>query len=274
MFKKIAVLLCLLILCGCSTIQAIGPLPIPRNTFTQTSDLSWSYQVNLEVPHETQCISPYGELVGGWRSCRADGTCNYEKGIVNKCRLIYDGTEEVPTGNELIVMKVKLDQAMQPTNITDSDAGCASNSACKAVIDAAAEFVGVSSSVMKSAVAPIQQTRLNEADNFYFSFPDGYQYCRIMVETVSVVPETGDKAALMSIAGANRNLRVKTWTPRLDLSQGRGWIEANFIIVGVRNDMVPKYHSNGVCKDKYVRRICRGASGINNGSPACGIITD
>lgn len=234
----------------------------------------WDYRINPAADHEYQCISPSGEYVGGWYSCHSDDVCNSAPAVKNKCEIRFGITSAVFGGSDLTVIKVKLDQVMQPASLTSVVHDCTTNPACKFALDAAAAYVGVDSSLITSAVAQIQKSRNGEDGDFHYILPAGYQYCRAMVETVSVVPKTGDKASLMSITGSNRDVRVQTWTPRLGLLDGKSWVEANFTIVGVRDKLAQQYRSNGVCKDKYLRAVCRGGSGINNGSPACGVITD
>jgi hypothetical protein len=177
-------------------------------------------------------------------------------------------------GDDLTVIKLTLDQTMQPKGITDTIVECARSPICKVALDAAAAYVGVDSSVVTSAVALAAQTSAGEENNFSFPIPDGYQYCRAKIETVSVVPASGDIASFMSITGTASSVDVYTWTPRLPVGQGRSWVEADFTIVGVRNELAEQYRARGVCNAKYVRAECRGATGINKGSPACGIITD
>ncbi len=177
-------------------------------------------------------------------------------------------------GDDLIVIQVKLDQVMQPKSVTDTLVECTKSPICKAALDAAAAYVGVDSSKITSAVALIGQSKAGEESNFSYKLPSGYQYCRAKIQTVSVVPASGDRASFMSITGTAREVGVYTWTPVLGLGQGRSWVEADFTIVGVRDALVQQYRSSGVCNAKYVRAECRGATGVNKGSPACGVITD
>ena len=89
--------------------------------------------------------------------------------------------------DDLVVIKVKLDQVMEPKSVIDTTIDCVKNSACKAILDAAAAYVGVNISSITSAAALIDQKKTGEG-NFSYKLPNGYQYCRAKVETVSVVP--------------------------------------------------------------------------------------
>ena len=177
-------------------------------------------------------------------------------------------------GDDLTVIQVKLDQVMLPKSATDTFVECTKNQACKVILDAAAAYIGVDSSKITSAVALISQSKAGQEANFSYQLPAGYQYCRAKVETVSVVPASGDRASFMSITGSAREVGVYTWTQRAGFGQGRSWVEANFTIVGVRDELLQQYRSSGVCKERYLRAECRGATGVNKGSPACGLITD
>ena len=176
--------------------------------------------------------------------------------------------------DELVVIQVKLDNVMQPKSGTDVFVDCTKNKVCKGVIDAAAAYVGVDSSAFTSAVALFANSRKDEESNFRFTLPPGYQYCRAKVDTVSVVPATGDRASFMSITGDTNGVAAYTWTPLQNLGGGRSWIEADFTVVGVRDSLVNNYRSKGICKATYLRAECRGAKGVNKGSKACGAITD
>lgn len=244
---------------------------------------SWTYRPNPapHSDHEIQCISPSGESFGGWVSCHTIVTCDDAPATQNWCRQTYGVTSTTPTDGDLTVIKVKLDQVMQPASLTTVFHDCTTNPTCKAALDGAAAYVGVDSRMITSAIANIQKARVGEDGDFHYTLPAGYQYCRAMAETVSVVPASGDKASLMSLTGSNRELRVQTWTPRLGPGEGQSWVEANFTIVGVRDNLVEQYRASGVCKGNYLRAVCRGAAGSgrpafngNPASPACSKITD
>ena len=188
--------------------------------------------------------------------------------------LLYIFSMPALANDDLVVIKVKLDQVMEPKSVIDTTIGCVKNSACKAILDAAAAYVGVNISSITSAAALIDQKKTGEEGNFSYKLPNGYQYCRAKVETVSVVPAEGDRASLMNVRGSAQGVGVYTWTPVLPVGQGRSWVEADFTIVGVRDGLADQYRKTGQCKAKYITADCRGAKGVNKGLPACGVITD
>lgn len=176
--------------------------------------------------------------------------------------------------DDLVVIKVKLDKVMQPKSITDTAVECTKNPVCKMALDAAAAYAGVDSTMVTSAVARIDQKKPGEEGFFTYYLPEGYRYCRAKAETVSVVPKTGDIASFMSIRANDQNVGVYTWTPRLQPWEGRSWIEVDFTIIGVRNDLIDQYRTRGICKANFIHADCRGGEGISKGQPACGVITD
>jgi len=192
--------------------------------------------------------------------------------IVGTTFLFSMGTANA--SDNLVVIKVRLDQTMNPLSATQAFEDCTKNPVCKTVIDGAAAYVGTDSSYVTTAIAAVTASRQGEESNFDYKLPAGYQYCRAKLETISVVPNAGDRASAMSVRGNERSLGVYTWTPRLGLGQGRSWIEADFTLVGVKDEMVGKYRDSGQCKSQYLIVDCRGGSGINKGAPACGVSSD
>lgn len=53
---------------------------------------SWTYEIKPGADRETQCVSPSGEKVGGWRLCDTDGTCNNAAAIKERCQMRH-GTQ-------------------------------------------------------------------------------------------------------------------------------------------------------------------------------------
>jgi hypothetical protein len=49
----------------------------------------WEYAVNPKDDHETKCIKPNGDFVGGFRRCDNDKTCNNAEAIRDVCRITY-----------------------------------------------------------------------------------------------------------------------------------------------------------------------------------------
>ncbi len=65
-------------------------LVVRRSPLVEKRIMSWDYVPSLpDRQTETRCRNQFGELVGGWRSCYGDGTCNNREAIVAMCRNIY-----------------------------------------------------------------------------------------------------------------------------------------------------------------------------------------
>lgn len=52
--------------------------------------LGWHYAVNPENDHQTKCIKPNGDFIGGFRNCDTDKTCNNYEAIRDVCRTTYE----------------------------------------------------------------------------------------------------------------------------------------------------------------------------------------
>jgi len=177
---------------------------------------------------------------------------------------------------DYIVIKAKLDNVMQPKDAGDVVLDCVHSIACAALIDKAATMAGVPPGAVSAGFALVPRFEsVGEETHIKFALPAGYGYCRSQIQTISVVPATGDRASLMSVTPEEDGVRVYTWTPRQGFGGGRSWVEANFTIVGVREDIAYEKRNSGTCRGYGVEIInCRGASGVNNGRPACGTISD
>jgi hypothetical protein len=173
--------------------------------------------------------------------------------------------------NEFVAVSHKVDPVMQPKQPTDAIAECAKDPICSTVAKTAASYIGVSPNLVTAAMALIPPPKhVGEASYFSISLPGGYQYCKAHIQTISVVPATGDRASLMNVSTNVSGVAIYTWTPRQGLGQGRSWVEADFTVIGVRNDLADKYRAAGTCQP-YGKLIvsCRGARGINKGLHYC-----
>ncbi len=177
---------------------------------------------------------------------------------------------------EFVTIAVKLNQVMEPKSITTVGQECANDPLCKNILSKAAQTLGVPPGLVSAALALIPKAeRVGEEGRYTYQLPTGYKYCRSEIETVSVVPATGDRASVMSARALDNGIGVYTWTPRRGLGDGRSWVEANFTIIGVRDDLAQRYRTAGTCKPVGNLVIdCRGAKGVNKGKPACGTVRD
>lgn len=183
---------------------------------------------------------------------------------------------QAPT-SELIVVKVKVDAVRGPQTIFDVFRECANDATCQAALSAIdAYFGGAVLSTISQFALEVSEDIEGEDSTYRIQLPNGYYYCRTHIDVVSVVPATGDRASFMDVTSDVNGLTVKTWTPEEGLTDGTSWMEADFTVVASREDVTGDLRNKGVCRsaDRYLRYQCRGATGINNGAPACGPTVD
>ncbi|MGO7969855.1 hypothetical protein ACC705_02475 [Rhizobium ruizarguesonis] len=173
------------------------------------------------------------------------------------------------------VVSEKVNPVMQPKGVPDIVVDCLNNTACAALAEAAAAYVGVPPDTVSGGAALVSVDRAGEEGRYVIRLPAGYQYCRSTIQTISVVPATGDRASVMGASSIKEGVSVYTWTPKRNLGEGETWIEADYTIIGVREDIADAQRVAGRCKP-YGRTIisCRGASGTNKGQPSCGTVKD
>jgi hypothetical protein len=191
--------------------------------------------------------------------------------------LLAFGATGAQTTNDFVVVSAKVDQTMSPKSITDTALDCVKNAACKAALDAAAAVWGIEGSLVSSLAATITTEKKGEESWVGISLPAGYEYCRSAIRTVSVVPATGDRASYMGVSADKPGLSVYTWTPRRNPGEGRSWVEADFVVTGVKTAAAQKYRESGKCNANALPRTvveCRGASGVNKGVNHCGTYND
>jgi hypothetical protein len=145
------------------------------------------------------------------------------------------------------------------------------NATCRALVDTAAVYLGVPPGRVSAAMAIVPQARRAGEEGWYtVKLPAGYKYCRSTIRMISVVPATGDRASVFSARANQDNIGMYTWTPKQGLGGGRSWVEAIVTLYGVRNDKADQYRAAGTCKPYGMLLLsCRGARGVNKGTPAC-----
>jgi len=181
-----------------------------------------------------------------------------------------------PSRPEFIVANVRLDRVKDPKNAFDLIEDCKKNPLCVGAIDLAASTLGVPPGTITAGAAAIPNLR-SEGEEFWFTYhlPQGYSYCRSRIVTTSVVPNTGDRASVLSAMSEERGINGYTWTPRLQSWEGRSWLEADFILYGVADEVRAQHVAAGRCRVHGQRLIdCRGGEGVNKGMPACGVSED
>ena len=177
---------------------------------------------------------------------------------------------------DFVVVRQIVDVVMQPKNVADSLGECARNAVCRNAVEGAAQFLGVNPMIVKAGVAIVSEAKKDgEEGRFFISLPSGYQYCRSEIETISVVPATGDRASVMGATSARNGIGIYVWTPKLPPGSGRSWVEAKYSVYGVRDEIADEQRLNGKCRQFGLVVVnCRGARGTNKGMPACGNTRD
>lgn len=196
--------------------------------------------------------------------------------FVNACMISMVLTASATAQSDFAAISAKVNPVMQPKSPGDVFRQCANSSVCRIVADAAAVYLGVPPGRVKAALAAVPKaSRKGEEGRYQINLPGGYEYCRSRITTISVVPATGDRASVMGVTATQNGMSVYTWTPKKGFGGGRSWIEADFMIIGVRSDLGNNYRASGQCRS-YNRTIisCRGARGVNKGQPACGSVQD
>lgn len=151
---------------------------------------------------------------------------------------------------------------------------CTGNSVCNGAIDAALGYFGVPSGSAKLVMDFIPNVTQGGEMTFYeMKLPAGYSFCHLKMDFYSTVPPTGDRSPFMDINMTAAFVKVKTWTPVRNASEGRSWIDALVTVQGVRNEVADQWYSAGKCKIARNEKLyCRGdfnKSQVNHGEPGC-----
>lgn len=146
---------------------------------------------------------------------------------------------------------------------------CMGNASCRAVVHAAAAYVGIPPQAVESAayVARVATNRAGEENSKILKPAQGYKFCNVGFQTNSVVPANGHRAAKMSIGAYPHEIGIMTVTRLLPIAQGgsswTGWFTITQVKIGA--------NSMGRCAINSTRIVhrCKG-SGSHGGN--CGQI--
>ncbi|SDY99773.1 hypothetical protein SAMN04487939_11190 [Lysobacter sp. yr284] len=175
-----------------------------------------------------------------------------------------------------VVVRQTIDSVMAPKTPIDVFVECANNATCRGLADAGGSYLGMQPGEISAALARVPAPRrAGEESWISIELPTGYQYCRSSIRTISVVPASGDRASVMGATSNPRGVGVYTWTPKGKFGDGRSWVEAEYTVYGVRDDLAERKRAQGACRPIGGELIsCRGARGVNKGMPACGLKED
>ncbi|PTE11764.1 hypothetical protein C9427_03480 [Mesorhizobium helmanticense] len=177
---------------------------------------------------------------------------------------------------DFVVVQAVINPVLQPRNVGDPIGYCAGDERCSSLAEVAESFLKLPPGTVAAALAAVPRvSREGEEGRYTIELPAGYQYCRSKIRTSSVVPATGDRASVMSASSFQNGVHVYTWTPKRGIVEGRSWVEADYTIYGVRDDLAEKRRIEGKCRPHGKQLIgCRGARGTNKGQPSCGTVED
>jgi hypothetical protein len=178
---------------------------------------------------------------------------------------------------DFVVVNAHVNPKMQPKGPTDVLRECRTESLCRTLASTAATSLGVPPGQVSAVFLLVPKAeRKGEEARFYLRLPQGYEYCKSSIKTLSVMPPTGKRASTMGATSTNDGVRIATWTPRQGLGKGRSLVDAKYTIYGVRNDLATQARAAGKCREPGKTLIsCSGARGVNrNGLPACGAAED
>jgi hypothetical protein len=98
------------------------------------------------------------------------------------------------SGKDLVAVYVKVNPVMKPKTGGDVILECAQNDLCRTAVDAAAAWLGVPPGTVTGAMALVPKVRRAGEEGWYMiALPEGYEYCRTRIKTISVTPNTGDE---------------------------------------------------------------------------------
>jgi hypothetical protein len=177
---------------------------------------------------------------------------------------------------DYVIVQSTINPVMQPKSIVDAAQECSNDSICRTLADAVASYFGATPGSISAALASVPRAESKGEESWFtIQLPSGYQYCHSKIETISVVPASGDRASVMGASSMKDGIGIYTWTPRRGVGAGRSWVEAKYTLLGVRDDLADAARRDGTCKAFGAQLIdCRGATGVNKGMPACGVSQD
>ena len=175
-----------------------------------------------------------------------------------------------------VVMQERVNPLLQRKYPLDAIRECANARTCRSLVESGTHPLGIPKNQLSAALASVPSAQRQGDVGFYsLALPSGYQYCRSVIQTVSVFPATGDQASYMTAMSTTNGVKISLSTPNLGPAQARSWVEANYIVYGVRNDVALAARTKGTCTfPGKTLASCRGAHGSNKGMPACRTMKD
>ncbi|WP_434053896.1 MAG: hypothetical protein RDA78_03035 [Roseibium sp.] len=172
------------------------------------------------------------------------------------------------------VYEVRFNPIMKPDGVYEFINECAANEWCKDVVKRVAEYYGVSPAAVDAAATVLEATynREGEETRFYLnadSSGDMRAFCRATLEFDSVA---GRKTPSFSIAISAGALRIYGQTPKLQIGEGRTWIDAVLVVEDVPRPQLEDLVRRGRCtipieSGNEIVYHCKGRA--EGGRPKC-----
>ena len=177
--------------------------------------------------------------------------------------------------DDVVVSSHHIDVVRDAKNPGDVVKQCLDDPGCAVLANTIAAQIGIPGNAVRVISLGAAYTAKAEGEETRYTIPaaPGRKVCSVKVRTTSVVPATGDRASLFSISARPEQVGIYTWTPVQGMGQGRSWYEGDVVITHVKNSLHAEYLKGGKCTVQPGATSsydCRGASGVNNGKPACG----
>ena len=178
--------------------------------------------------------------------------------------------------SNFVVMQERVNPLLQPKYPLDAIRECANVRTCRALVEWGPLPLGIPKGQISAALASVPSAQHHGDVHLYsLALPSGYQYCRSAIQTVSVIPATGDQASLMTAVSMRNGVKISLSTPNRGPGQARSWVEATYTVYGVKNDVALAARTKGTCRfPGKTLASCQGAHGFNKGMPACRTMKD
>lgn len=178
--------------------------------------------------------------------------------------LMAEGTDAQAQNTDFVTMNLYIDNVQQPKTILDGARECSNNAGCMAFMRAVDNYFQVPASKIVTVAGRIAPAGSGEGRQVTATLPDGYAYCKSTMRMVSIVPHDGDRGSLFFGAARPNAFYYETWTPVLGPFDGRSWVEAGVMVLGIRQSLADAAYADGTCyRPNRVLFYCRGGGCSN-----------
>jgi hypothetical protein len=178
--------------------------------------------------------------------------------------------------DDIVITTHRIDAVRDARTPWDETKSCLRDPACATAVNLLASEIGITAIAVRLVNIGAALSAKAEGEETRYPLPalSGRKFCRVHVQTTSVVPATGDRASLFSITASPANIGIYTWTPRQGIFAGRTWYDGYVFVAHVKAELADEYTKAGKCTVPLAGNPagyeCRGATGINHGLVACG----